>query len=621
MSTPPEPDLDLELHFLPAWARQSPEVNRYADYQGGPDRPGRGRGGREGFRGDRPQRRDVGRPPGERREGPPGERRGGPGAGRRPFGGGRDRDRGGRAPMREAPVVLPEVGVNFVPDPRGVESLARQIKLTGRAYPVFEIGHLILSKPDRYQVTFNTVKKEDGQVAQGLWLCNIDDTLWLSQDEAIGHVLRKHFDLFYQAEKTPTEPPKGVYTFVAQCGLSGTVLGPPNYHDYQTKLRRLHAARFSRMPFEAYKAKVRIVRDEATVKQWIEDQSWKTEYVCLNVPDPLKLASRDDAEKHFREVHAPNLIRSVDSWTGPGPAAQQQPSSILRQLLRRAWDEQHRFPLRLVTILSQQFANHGLQFFKVNKTVTHVCVARPHYLDIESAPVSEGIRRIVEFLQTHEGCSRRQLMEALAPAPRVRPEPAPAPSPPPATAAAPAESAAPSGTEAAAPAAPQPAKAPATAPELTPAQTLVGADLHWLIHQGHVIEFANGRLETAKKPKPKPVKPEPRPAAEAAAASPTPAAPAETVPPPAESELQHVDAPAAATGPSVVTPIAPATPTVPETEIEPEPQSQEPMVEAADLIPAGIPREEQNPQPGETEAQEPAEPAPEPGPSAEPEKP
>ena len=34
------------------------------------------------------------------------------------------------------------------------------------------------------------------------------------------------------------------------------------------------------------------------------------------------------------------------------------------------------------------------------------------------------------------------------------------------------------------------------------------ADLHWLIHQGHVIEFANGTLETAKKPAPRPPKPE-----------------------------------------------------------------------------------------------------------------
>ena len=39
---------------------------------------------------------------------------------------------------------------------------------------------------------------------------------------------------------------------------------------------------------------------------------------------------------------------------------------------------------------------------------------------------------------------------------------------------------------------------------LTTEQQAVLNDLHWLIHQGHVIEFASGMLETAKKPAPRP---------------------------------------------------------------------------------------------------------------------
>jgi len=453
------------------------------------------------------------------------------------------------------------VGVAFVPESKGVESLARQIKVTGRAYPVFEIAQLVLAKPERYQVTFSEVKNPDGQVAQSLWLCNIDNTLWLSTEEAVGHVLRRHFDLFYQAERTPTDPPKGTYTFVAQCGFSGTILGPPNYHDYQNKLHKLHAARFSRMPLEAYKSRIRIVRDEAVVKQWVDEQSWKTEYVCLNVPEALKVPNRDEAEKHFREVHAPALIQQVDAWTASAVVAQQLPCGALRQVLRRAWEDQRRFPLRVVTVLSQQLANHGLQFFKVNRTVTHVCVARPHYLDLSESPVSEGVRRIVEYIQSRPGCTRRALVEALAPTPPAttpapasapEPEPKPAPAatevptapapdaqpdvqpgpdagqettPAEATAEAPV-SESPAPTPATPPPAPAPAPAPA-APLATPEQTAVVSDLHWLIHQGHVIEFANGRLENAAKPKPRP----PAPAAPAKAESqPT----ADTATPPAE---------------------------------------------------------------------------------------
>jgi len=368
---------------------------------------------------------------------------------------------------------------------------------------------LILKKPDRYEVNVGVIKDTEGKVAQPLFVCELDETLWLSEQEAINHVLEKHFSTFYQSEKQPTDPPKGVYTFVAQCGMSGTVLGPPNYHDYQNKLRKLHAERFSRMPFEAFKARVRIVKDEAVVKKWVEEQSFRTEYTCLNVPETIKLNSREEVEKHFRETHLPVVIKSVESYTLNGSAAQNQPSRQLQGLVRRTWDEQQRFPLKVVNTLSQQFASHGLHFFKVNKNVTHVAVARPRYLDLDSTPVSDGIRKIVEFIGTTPKCTRRKIMDALVPAAPAR-EPA----------------ATTSGAEGtAAPETPEAASAAGV--PLSPELAAVNSDLHWLIHQGHVIEFANGIIELARKPLPRPPKPEPKPA-EAKAAEPTERPPVES---------------------------------------------------------------------------------------------
>ena len=123
-----------------------------------------------------------------------------------------------------------------------------------------------------------------------------------------------------------------------------------------------------------------------------------------------------------------------------------------------------------------------------------LAVARPHYLDMDATPVSEGIRKIVEFINSHPRTTRKKLLEALAPgtnAAAAQPVPAEA-------------QAAPAGepTEAQ-----QPVEAQATAPAAPEAAAVV-SDLHWLVHQGHVIEFANGILETAKKPAPRPPKPE-----------------------------------------------------------------------------------------------------------------
>jgi hypothetical protein len=485
MSNISEVEIDLEKLFLPAWAQGKPAVNPYAKFAGEPagrdDRPREGRRG-----GPRPDSF------GERR-GPRPPRAGGGKFGDRKKGFSQRDDRGERRERPEPPAPLPEITVTFLPDENGVESLARQIKVTGRAYPLFQIAQIVLQKPERYAVQLGVKKNADGTVKQPLFACALDDTPWLSEDEAIAHVLKNHFATFYQAERTATEPPKGKYTFVAQCGMSGIILGPPNYHDYQNQLRKLHAERFSRMPFDAFKSRVKIVRDEEVVKKWIEDQSFKTEYTCLNVPEPLKLPNLEEVEKHFRAVHKDTIIKPVESHTVGGVLSRNLRSRELQRLVRNDWERQKYFPLQLATGLSRQFSTHGLHFFKVNRTYTHVSVARPQFLDLETTPVSESIKRIVGHINTHPKCTRRQLIEALAPSPKkptvieVKPAGQPA-----------------DGAE-------KPPEGGTPSAEPTPEQTAIIADLHWLVHQGHVLEFADGRMDTAKKPLPRPPKPEAKP--------------------------------------------------------------------------------------------------------------
>jgi hypothetical protein len=492
--------LDLENLFQPAWAQGKSEANKFekftgnegvkperrrSDRPGGP-RPGGFGGGRQGAGSDR-----QGGGSGPRRDG--GGRPGGPGGAK--FGDRKGGFRGGdrrddRRDERREPVAppapLPEFNVTFVTDEKVVEQLARQIKMTGRAFPLFQVAVLVLDKAERYVVSLTPKKKADGSTEK-LFVCALDDTPWTDENEAVAHALKTHFATFYQAERTQTEPPKGTYTFVAQCGMSGVILGPPNYHDYQNQLRKLHAEKFSRMPFDMFKARVKIVKDEAVVKKWIEEQSFKTEYIALNVAEPLKLATMEAVEEHFRTTHKDSIIKVVETLTLDGAKSRRLQCAGLQRLIRAEWEALKHFPLPIATKLSQQFTAHGLQFFKVNKTVTHVSVARPLYLDIESNPVSDGIKRIVNYINDTPKCTRKKLIEALAPTPKVIAVPV-------------AE-----GEVAAAPA-PAEKPAPPAEPEPTPEQTAIMIDLHWLIHAGAVLEFADGRMETAKKPAPKPVK-------------------------------------------------------------------------------------------------------------------
>ena len=558
MSNIADLDLNLDNLFQPSWAQGKVDSNKFAKFTGNEGvKPERSFSGKPGER--RGPRREGGGGfgGGERRGGPPrggsrfGDRQGG-------FRGGDRRDE--RRERPEPPAPLPELNVAFIPEERGVEQLSRQIKMTGRAYPLFQIAQLILAKAERYSVHLTARKKADGTLEK-LFVCALDDSPWTGEDEAVAHILKNHFATFYQAERTATEPPKGVYTFVAQCGLSGEILGPPNHHDYQNQLRKLHAEKFSRMPFDMFKARVKIVKDEVVVKKWVEEQSFKTEYNCLNVAEPLKLASLEEVEKHFRATHKDSIIKPVETLTVAGLPSRSLRCAGLQRLIRQEWEHQKFFPLPIATKLSQQFAQFGLQFFKVNKTVTHVSVARPTFLDLETTPVSENIKRIIDFINGNAKCTRKKLIEALAPTPKVAKAPvteiliAPAPAPK-------AE-----GEGATAPAPAQPAKpAEPAAPEATPEQTAIIVDLHWLIHQGAVLEFADGRMETAKKPAPRPPKPEKKvpaakPAAEGGAVVTAEVAPqAESAGETAVTPVAAISVPVEAPAAIVETPVQPENP-------------------------------------------------------------
>ncbi len=557
MSEPSELSLDLEKAFLPAWAQQPNDAARYAKYEGtegagerrGPrsfgDRPPRpgGPGGRPGFGGPRPggPGGPGGRPGfGGPRPGGPGGPGGRPGFGGPRPGGPRPGGPGGegtglkwdpsaaqaqRGPRRNdrrdfEPEPLIPIDVELRPEPAGVNSLGRQIKLSGRAYPLLEVAGLVIQKPDRYEITFRTIKGKDGKVLQPLFVCSLDDSVWLSEADAASHALKAHFDTFYQTEKLPCDPPKGVWTLVAQ--FEDTVLGPPNYHGYQEKLREVHAQRARGLPFEVFKSRVRIVKDEAIVKQWLDGQSSRLEYTAINVPEALKFGTLAEVEAHFRATHLTNVVKSVDSWQLKRDQAGPRLPEPLHRVLRVTLERERKFPIRTMTALSADFAKGGLQFFKRDKTVVHVAVARPHYLDLTTSYVSNNVRRIIEFIDANANASRKKLVEALAPTPEAPPV-VPAPVMEAVVAPAPAAEGAPA-TEAA-PVVP-------VAPRATPEQQALLTDLHWLVHQGHVIEFANGKLETAKKPLPKPEPaprperaPKPAPEAKAEAKADAPAAP------------------------------------------------------------------------------------------------
>ncbi len=453
----PAPDnleIDLAQSFLPAWARDggnTSDVSKLAArFDRGHDRPER-HGGfdkrGDGRRGPRPDR--------EKRPG------GGPRRddSSRPARGHRD-DSGGRQPERveqKETAAITGWQVRFLPDRTGVEGVARQIKLSMKAYPLFDLARLVLEKSERYQVELKRVEES----APALYQLKSDGSLWLDESTALSHALNSSLDTYYRREQVEAEPPKGNFTGIAQCGMSGVLLGPPNYHNYQSKLRETHAQKFANMSFDAYAARVRVVKDEAVIEQWKQEQCTREQFVPITEADaevpPPPLPTMADVETHFRANHVAALIIKIrERAIASGPAALNSSAPAVLALTRNYWAELDRFPLPLAHSLSKQLAAKGLQIFKGRDNITFISIARPRTLNTSENPVSDSLQIMLDYIASHPFQPRPEQWKALL--------------------------------------ALRPVREGSTEADRDHA---VAADLSWLLHAGHVIDYAKRGLAIA----------------------------------------------------------------------------------------------------------------------------
>jgi hypothetical protein len=368
------------------------------------------------------------------------------------------------------------------------------VKHSGRAFALFDLAKLTLNKPDRHNVKLT---HKDG----ALYCALLTGGVFLSQEEAIRHTLRQGADKVFRLQEKPVDPPKGNFQFVNRCGLTGEWLGPPNYHEYQARLIRHHQQRLSHMPFEKFKARVETVHDPEAVKAWIESKSKLTEYTCLLDAEPKLFTDRADLEKHVREEHLDKIVATVPVVELTGVMARQVEDRRLLDLIRRAWESELRFPIRTVNELRPHLVKAGLHFFKHKKGVTYITPFKLNRFE-SITHLTEHVQKIITFLRAHEGATRKQLAEHLAPV----------------------------------------------------NETQLASDLHWLIHDGYVVEFHDGRLWALDDRPPKPAPPPPAPEIPAPATE-TPAAVAAAEPAPISSEPAPNLAPEPAPAESVPAPV------------------------------------------------------------------
>jgi hypothetical protein len=477
---------------------------------------------------------------GPRRDGGGGEYRGGP---RRDGGG----DRGPRyqdhrtsAPFDRGPYDSPHFAVTFYPEDTSFNTLVQTIRKSCRTIELFEIARTVVAKLDRFIVvlTRKTAQTAPGAAApataaapkQPIYISVPDGIPFDSEEAALAHVFSKHLGLFFDSAQVEIEPPKGNFQVINKCSITGELLGPPNYHRYNQIVQQHHAAKVGRMSLEAYRNRIETIRDPEVVAQWLEKMKKATRYTWKNpvntrlhpptpaaatttpaIPVPeapaapaaidgasapeapvensapapapeaapaapvspvIAFDSFEDARAYLLAQAKEKAVRSTESVRFHGTLCEQLPPGEIYNAVEGALERQRRFPLDTANALRGRLRREHFTIFKKgSKGVSYVCAVKRKFR-VPGQTFADSIGNLISFIETNPMVKASALPSKLLgitlPTPPVPGASAPTDTPP-------------------------PIEPVLTIDERAKIARLQG-DLVWLVREGYVTEFIDGRL-------------------------------------------------------------------------------------------------------------------------------
>ena len=419
--------------FTPDWAKGKPEdgLKRFRGERFSEDREDR----RDDRRGGGPrkpfgERKPFGdrKPSGDRRQF--GERK--PFGERKQFGDRKPFDRGQRPAFRrdDAPRFAPapkplDCEVRVLPEQKALGSIIRKIQTSYRAFPLKDIAYLFLDNPASCLLRVSAPKGGTLDV----WQCKHCGMPALSEEEISAHILAAHMPDFYERVELECEPPKGNFSCVAKCGLSGEFIGPPNLHDFNAKVHDLMRRRYPSMSEDEFRSHLVMLRDPESIEEWRKGATKKTVYrrkgetaqatpaaegaEAPAAPDSAPALEREQAELEFHRTILPTLIVKPKNLVTTAQAGLKTPSRPLLFALRDALRKEERFPASLFFALRGAFHHRKLEFFRANDPRGQEFVTAVKFAPLDAQHAIPVLTAIVKFVENHPGITVSALVPAI----------------------------------------------------------------------------------------------------------------------------------------------------------------------------------------------------------------
>jgi hypothetical protein len=321
------------------------------------------------------------------------------------------------APRRGAPSMdrqdrgpydSPYFQAAFFPEDVSFNALVKMIRTSARTIELFEIARTVLGKPDRFVVVVARKPKPPGSpetAPQPIYVSVPDGIPFESEDAAVSHVMGKFLSTFFDSAEVEIEAPKGNYLVINKCGVTGELLGPPNYHRYNQMVQQHFNTKVSRMSFEAFKSRIETVRDPEVVNQWLEKMKKVTRYTSkapvAEGQTAVAFDSLEESRAHLLSHAKDSIVKAVDHARFHGKELDVMPRGEILMAIEGAYDRQLRFPLDTANQLRGRLRREHFTIFKKgSKGISYVCAVKRKFR-VPGQMFGESIGRLITFIEEH----------------------------------------------------------------------------------------------------------------------------------------------------------------------------------------------------------------------------
>ena len=457
---------------------------------------------------------------------------------------GEGRSAGGRpAQQFQGPYESPYFSASFYPEDMSFDALAKTIRGSYRTIELFEIAKTVVAKEDRFIVVLTRSDKDGGKDKKPFCISVPDGMPFDTEEEVVNHVMTNHLDKFFSTEEVEVDAPTGNFQVINKCGITGALLGPPNYHRYNQFVQQHFTTKIKGMSLEVFRNRIESVRDPEVVTQWTDQMkkvvrfTLKTEEaakparseeappvakdeaapeekaveetpveattdvtsetpsaeaatektpfateevksedsepvaeepVVAEAPAVIAFDTIEDARLHLLTNARQQISRTIETVRFHGRLLESMPDSEIRRAVRGALDRQRYFPLDTANGLRGRLRREHFTIFKKgSKGVSYVCAVKRKFR-VPGQTFADSIGELISFIEANPMVKVSELTSKFA------------------------------GIES-----PAEVKEGETAPEVvvTDAQkakfTRMQGDLRWLVMEGYVTEFIDGRLFAA----------------------------------------------------------------------------------------------------------------------------